>query len=126
MGLCCLALSSSGDSCVAHLDRGSSFAFTTKPQLPTLQGLNNFIIWYLRDNRPDLIKFKSTVSANDGLVYTMGMLQGPHATHLIHNDSIVVTATGNKPAILHQFDRIPQIDALMAHLNTRFPCTYCT
>ena len=94
--------------------------------MPTLQGLNNFIIWYLRDNRPDLIKFNSTVSTNGGLVYTMGMLQGPHATHLVHNNSIVVTPTGNKPAILHQYDRIPQIDTLMANLNMQFPCTFCT
>ena len=48
----------------------------------------NYVLWYLRRERPDLIPFQVAVEPNNVTVYTMGMLQGEHADFRLAADGV--------------------------------------
>ena len=48
----------------------------------------NYVLWYLRKERPDLISFPVAVEPNNMTVYTMGMLQGEHADFMLAADGV--------------------------------------
>ena len=77
------------------------------------QGIHNFIVHYLKPQRPDLLKFEALqVSNDDSPVYTVGLIEPPRID--VSDDRFAVfNSRGVQPPIVHQVDRRDKLQNYM-------------
>ena len=70
------------------------------------QGFHNFILHYLKPNRPDLLHFEALqVHNDDSPIYTLGLVDTENRVKVVGNSFELLNAKGMRAPVVHQVDR---------------------
>ncbi len=70
------------------------------------QGFHNFILHYLKPNRPDLLHFEALqVHNDDSPIYTLGLVDTENRVKVAGTTFELLNAKGVRAPVVHQVDR---------------------
>lgn len=83
------------------------------------QAIHNYMVYYLKQNRPDMLKFEALLLPNDeSPFYSMGWIRKAARMDISETSFAVYNGRGARPPVLHQWDRHQELlDHIMATLS---------